>query len=42
MINELTGNEMEFYDLLLPEEPGKLRMDGKNIHGILGGDIETG
>lgn len=24
MINELTGNEMRIYDLLLLEEPGKL------------------
>lgn len=39
MINELTGNEMEFYDLLLPEEPGKLRMDGKEYTWNTWGEI---
>ena len=29
MIDELTGNHMEFYDLLLPQDPGQVRMDGK-------------
>lgn len=29
MIDELTGNHMEFYDLLLPQDPGKVKMDGK-------------
>lgn len=29
LIYDLTGNEMEFYDLLLPEDPGQLQMDGK-------------
>lgn len=39
MINELTGNEMEFYDLLLPEELGKLRMDGKEYTWNTWGEI---
>lgn len=39
MINELTGNEMEFYDLLLLEEPGKLRMDGKEYTWNTWGEI---
>ena len=29
MIDELTGNHMEFYDLLLPHDPGQVKMDGK-------------
>lgn len=29
MIDELTGNYMEFYDLLLPQDPGQVKMDGK-------------
>lgn len=29
MIDELTGNNMEFYDLLLPGNPGKVVMDGE-------------
>lgn len=29
MIDELTGNHMEFYDLLLPQDPGQVKMDGK-------------
>lgn len=29
MIDELTGNHMEFYDLLLSQDPGQVRMDGK-------------
>ena len=29
MIYELTGNEVEFFDTLLPELPGKVTMDGK-------------
>ena len=39
MINELTGNEMDFYDLLLPEEPGKLVMDGKEYTWNTWGEI---
>ena len=31
MIDSLTGNEMEFYDLLLPQDPGKVEMNG-NIY----------
>lgn len=29
MIDELTGNHMEFYDLLLPQDPGQVKMNGK-------------
>lgn len=29
MIDELTGNHIEFYDLLLPQDPGQVKMDGK-------------
>lgn len=29
MIDELTGNHMEFYDLLLSQDPGQVKMDGK-------------
>ena len=29
MIDELTGNHMEIYDLLLPQDPGQVKMDGK-------------
>ena len=29
MIDELTGNHMEFYDLLLPQDPGQVKMDEK-------------
>lgn len=29
LLDKLTGNEMEFYDLLLPETPGIVRMDDK-------------
>ena len=29
MIDELTGNHIEFYDLLLPQEPGQVKMDEK-------------
>lgn len=39
MINRLTGNEMEFYDLLLPEEPGKVVMDGKSYAWNTWGEI---
>ena len=39
MINGLTGNERELYDLLLPEEPGKLRMDGKEYTWNTWGEI---
>ena len=39
MIDELTGNEMEFYDLLLPEEPGKYVMDGKEYTWNTWGEI---
>ena len=39
MINELTGNELEFYDLLLPEDPGKILMDGKTYIWNTWGEI---
>ena len=29
MIDELTGNHIEFYDLLLPQDPGQVKMDEK-------------
>lgn len=29
MIDELTGNHIEFYDLLLPQDPGQVKMDRK-------------
>lgn len=29
MIDELTGNHIEFYDLLLSQDPGQVKMDGK-------------
>ena len=29
MIDELTGNHIEFYDLLLSPDPGQVKMDGK-------------
>ena len=29
MIDELTGNHIEFYDLLLSQAPGQVKMDGK-------------
>lgn len=29
MIDELTGNHFEFYDLLLSQDPGQVKMDGK-------------
>lgn len=29
MIDELTGNHIEFYDLLLCQDPGQVKMDGK-------------
>jgi beta-galactosidase len=39
MINDLTGNEMEFYDLLLPDDPGKVVMDGKTYEWNTWGEI---
>lgn len=39
MINELIGNEMEFYDLLFFEELGKLWMDGKEYMWNIWGEI---
>lgn len=39
MINELTGNELEFFDLLLPEDPGKVVMDGRTYTWNTWGEI---
>lgn len=39
LINALTGNEMEFYDLLLPEDPGKVVMKGKTYLWNTWGEI---
>lgn len=39
LINDLTGNEMEFYDLLLPEEPGTVVMDGQEYDWNTWGEI---
>lgn len=39
MIDPLTGNEMEFYDLLLPEEKGVVEMDGKRYAWNTWGEI---
>ena len=39
MLTPLTGNEMEFYDLLLPENPGVLSMDGKEYTWNTWGEI---
>ena len=39
LINELTGNEMEFYDLLLPDDPGLIEMDGKTYSWNTWGEI---
>lgn len=36
MITPLTGNEMNFYDLLLPENPGTVVRTEKSIFGIHG------
>ena len=35
MITPLTGNEMNFYDLLLPENPGTVVMDGKEYLSLI-------
>lgn len=39
MIDPLTGNEMEFYDLLLPEDKGVVEMDGKRYAWNTWGEI---
>lgn len=39
LTNELTGDAMDFYDLLLPEEPGKVVMDGKEYTWNTWGEI---
>lgn len=39
MLSQLTGNELEFYDLLLPQEPGILQMDGKEYTWNTWGEI---
>lgn len=39
MIKDLTGNELEFYDLLLPETPGTVSMDGTDYAWNTWGDV---
>lgn len=39
MIKDLTGNELEFYDLLLPETPGIVSMDGTDYAWNTWGDV---
>lgn len=39
MMTPLTGNEMEFYDLLLPQDPGVVQMDGKEYEWNTWGEI---
>ena len=39
MIDELTGNELEFYDLLLPHDPGYVSFAGKTYRWNTWGEI---
>ncbi|MBP1614942.1 MAG: beta-galactosidase [Bacteroidetes bacterium] len=39
LINNLTGNSMDFYDLLLPEDPGVVEMGGKKYTWNTWGEI---
>lgn len=39
MISELTGDKIEFYDLLLPDLPGTVRMDGRDYNWNTWGEI---
>ena len=39
MIEPLTGNKLEFYDLLLPAEPGIVAMDGADYRWCTWGDV---
>lgn len=39
LINGLTGNKMDFYDLLLPGDPGLVKMDGKEYQWNTWGEI---
>jgi beta-galactosidase len=39
MIYDLTGNEVEFFDTLLPELPGKVTMDGKEYTWNTWGEV---
>lgn len=39
MLTDLTGNEMEFYDLLLPDEPGTVEMEGNTYSWNTWGEI---
>lgn len=39
VLTPLTGNEIEFYDLLLPSDPGILQMDGKEYTWNSWGEI---
>ncbi|WP_321437645.1 beta-galactosidase [uncultured Bacteroides sp.] len=38
-IDNLTGNKVDFYDLLLPEDPGTVAMDGKKYNWNTWGEI---
>jgi len=38
-IDNLTGNKVDFYDLLLPNDPGKITMDGKTYKWNTWGEI---
>jgi beta-galactosidase len=38
-IDNLTGNKVDFYDLLLPEDPGKVAMDGKKYNWNTWGEM---
>ncbi|MCD8292980.1 MAG: beta-galactosidase [Prevotellaceae bacterium] len=39
MIADLTGDALDFYDLLLPDDPGKVTMDGKTYTWNTWGEI---
>ncbi|WP_321334232.1 beta-galactosidase [uncultured Bacteroides sp.] len=39
LINDLTGNKMDFYDLLLPKDPGIVKMDGNSYTWNTWGEI---
>ncbi|MCD8166747.1 MAG: beta-galactosidase [Bacteroides sp.] len=39
LINELTGNRLDFFDLLLPNDPGVVLMDGKRYPWNTWGEI---
>lgn len=41
MLSPLTGNTTDFYDLLLPDDPGEVLMDGKPYEWTTWGEILT-